>query len=45
MMSSFASVLVAKAKATPENVVPYLLLADRKGSVGEAAAYKIDADD
>lgn len=46
MMSSFASVLVAKAKATPENVVPCthaaLVVVSRRAS--SKPTYKINAD-
>lgn len=47
MMSSFASVLVAKANATPENVVPCRMsVRNAKPAVSElCATYKVDADD
>ena len=43
IISSLASVFVAKAKATPENVVPYDLSAD-VGSGYRAQSYKVDSD-
>jgi len=45
MMSSFASVFVAKANATPEKVVPFVTLATAASSrVCIRSTYKVDTD-
>lgn len=50
MMSSLASLFVAKANATPENVVPYngQTFPSSQGHIsvrGDRATYEINADD
>jgi hypothetical protein len=46
MMSSFASVFVANANATPENVVPYRsIVSVTSAAISTTRAYKINAND